>query len=380
MASRLLFVNSAYNVSTPAQLLAANLVMAKYPDVTVKDINAVTTGDITTYIGTLSADTYTDIFVSTTVQTVGATGLLSYDQVGSLRAKMITASKGTTVRANTCQANAVVTSILLDASASAVDDTYNDMYIVTAGVTAVSRYITNYTGISVTATVATTVTAITATETFIIYTQTNIYLYGNIVAATAKNAGYNAWNSLWPSTPAPLLVVYTGGYKSVQCSGTATAVAAGTITLDATGATRSVGDVMPLATMIVADAVADMWVYVYSATIGAWQSRKITASAVTTAVCTLESNWDVTPTGTVVYRVVSDVDKVRADRALEIYIKANWSDVTNAQAKSEVHDLINYYGDLDENKTDEPSYDRDLLAEAIKLGSFAFKADASLYI
>jgi hypothetical protein len=380
MAYRLILYNSAYNVSTPAQLMATNLAYAAHPDATLKDVAGITTNNITAYIATLTDDYYTDIYICCATQLAGATGLVSFDQVASLRAKMITANKGTTVRANTCQANVTTTDIILDASASASNDTYNAMFIVTDGVTDVYRYIQDYTGASKTCLVTDTGTAITSTETFVVYTNTHIFELGNIDAATAKTPAYLMWENLWPNTPVPCAVNYLGGYLFCECSGTATAVAAGTITLDATGATRSVGDAMTLAQMVVADAVKDMWVYIYSASTGAWQSRKITASAVTTAVCTLESNWDVTPTGTVVYRVVSQTEKQKADRAMEIWAKAVLWNPAALEAKQAIEKLTNYYGELDTNLDTEVSQDLTFLSECVKLGDFAFRADATLYI
>ena len=177
MAERLIIYNSAAAVSSPSQLFAANLALMKYPSATVKDVAGVTTGDITTYVTTtLVDDTYTDIFICCTTQAAGATGLLSFDQVAALRSKMITASKGTTVRANTCQANVTATEILLDSGASASNDYYNGMFIETAGTTPVLRYISDYVGSTKACTVNTTTIAVTNTETFIVYTNTNILL------------------------------------------------------------------------------------------------------------------------------------------------------------------------------------------------------------
>jgi hypothetical protein len=381
MAERLIIYNSAYNVSTPSQLLAANLALMEYPDATLKDVAAVTTGDITTYVSTtLVDDTYTDIFICCVTQSAGATGLLSYDQVAMLRPKMITASKGTTVRADTCQANVTVTEIVLDAAASATTNYYRYMFIQTAGVTAVNRYITAYNGTSKVATVSTTSTAITSTETFVVYTNTNIYQLGDTVAATGKTAAYLMWEELYPSADVPLLVNYIGGYKCFDTTGTATAVAAGTITLDATGATAGVSDKLTLAQLIVADSVKDMYVYVYSATTGAGQYRKITASAVTTAVCTLESNWTVTPTGTVVYRVCEGLDKVLVDRAVEIWIKTELYDPSSADAKAYTKLLCDDRSMASATYSGTVSQDLVFLETIKDLGRFAFRADSTLYI
>ena len=122
MANHLIIYNSG---GTAQQIIAANIAFHEHPDADVEDVSAVTTGDITTMIGTLTDDNYTNIYIACTSQEAAATGVISFDQIAALRAKMITASKGTTVRANTCQANGTGTLIKLDAAASASIDFYN---------------------------------------------------------------------------------------------------------------------------------------------------------------------------------------------------------------------------------------------------------------
>jgi hypothetical protein len=358
--------------------MAANLVVNKHPDVTVKDITGLSAANIDTYIGTLVADTYTDIFICCATQAANASNLLGWDQVAALRSKMITASKGTTVNSGTCQANATVTEIKLAATASAVNDAYKGMYIVTAGTTATNKYIAGYVGATTTATVLTTTTAITTTETYIVYTLTNIHLLGDTVSATGKKAAMLAWENLWPSTPAPLAVIYLGGYLFCENSGTAQAVAAGTITL---ATTCAAGDRQITADQTtVDDLYKDMYVYVYSGTLGVWQYAKIASYVASTQVATLEANWLITPTGTVVYRVVSGIEKIRADRAMEIYAKTRWYDPTKLAAKQDISKLVNLYGELDVTLGEAPSQDLELLAKCVELGSFAFEADSTTYI
>ena len=380
MASRLIIYNST---DTGSQILAANIALHAYPDATVKDVAAVTTGDITTYCGTTLVDaTYTDIFICTTTQLAGATGLLSYDQVALMIPKMLSTRKGTVERANTCQANVTVTDIILDASASAVNDYYNGMYIVTAGTTGIQRYIKDYTGASTTCLVNTTSTAVTTTETFIVYSTLDyIYQLGNTNGTTGKTACVQAWDLFYAGITYPKLVQALGGYLNVLCSGTATAVAAGTITLDATGATRGLGDRLSLAEMIVADSVANCYVYVYSATTGACQKRQITTSTVTAAVCTLASNWDITPTGTLVYRVVNHDDwRIYADVSFDLYVRAKWLDIEDQDTIDEVEKCIDQYLQLRNSylTTGEAvAQDEDFIDNTIrKVGDFAFLTDA----
>lgn len=380
MAERLIIYSST---GTGSQILAANIALHKYPDATAKDITGVTTGDITTYCGTTLVDaTYTDIFICATTQLAGATGVLSFYQVALLIPKMISTRRGTIERTGTCQTNATVTDIILDAGASAVNDYYNGMFIVTAVGIVKQRYITGYTGASVTAVVSTTTTAVTDTSTFIVYSSLDyIYQLGNTSAVNGKTACAQAWDLFYTGITYPKLVMALGGYLNVLCSGTATAVAAGTVTLDATGATRGLGDRLSLVEMVVADSVKDCYVYTYSATTGACQKRKITTSTVTASVCTLESNWDVTPTGTVLYRVVSHDDwRVFADRAFDIYVRTKWFDIDAANTMYEVEKCIDQYLQLRNSylSAGEAVAQDDFFIDdtILKCANFAFAADA----
>lgn len=372
MANRLIVYNSS---GTAQQIIAANLAYGKYPDATLKDVAGITTGNITTYIGTLTADYYTDIFITCTTQTAGGTGLLSFNQVASLRAKMVAGSKGVTVRAGTCQANATVTDIILDSGASAANDYYNGMYIETAGTTAVLRAIADYTGASKTAVVTTTTTAITTSETFVVYTNDHVFELGNTNATTGKTAAFLMWESLYPLATVPLLVSYVGAYKYAYASGTAASAAtAGEVTL---AGTCAAGDIETTTRHTTVDDIYNgKYIYIYSATTGAWQYAKITNYVASTQIATLDAAFPITPTGTVVYRIVNGVDEVRNDRAVEIYASTMWQSPSSLDTKHEFTALTNQYGECDENWEDAVSQDLDLLAEVLKLGKFAFHADA----
>ena len=312
-----LIIYSSAAGATAAQVLAANILRYKNPTATLKDVSGITTGDISTYIGTLVDNTYSNIWIACTTQTAGATSLLTYDQVAALAPKLITANQGV-VRTGTCQANATATNIILDASASAVDDAYNNMFIVTVG-TAKARMITDYTGSSVTATVVTTTTAITNTDTFTIYNPTTLYQLGNASSVTGKTAAAQAWENAYPSTSYPAIVKCLSGYLVNLASGTAAAIAAGTITL-ASGLTA--GDRASVAQHGTDNFYANKWVYIYSSTLGFGQYAQIASYVGSTQVATLTANWKVTPTGTVVYRVVDFENQCNLDKACEYIAKS----------------------------------------------------------
>lgn len=91
-----------------------------------------------------------------------------------------------TVRQNTAQAGGA-TSITLDASASAVDDEYNDMYLTIVSGTGAgqSRQITDYDGTTKVATVATWTTNPDSSSVF--------RIYGQALTAT-QNVDFPAWD------------------------------------------------------------------------------------------------------------------------------------------------------------------------------------------
>ena len=372
MAKRLIIYNSG---GTASQIIAANLAYGKHHDVTLKDVSGVSSANITTYIGTLTSDYYTDIFIACTTQASAAASLLTYDQVASLRAKMVAGSKGVTVRTGTCQANATVTNIIFDSGASGDDDAYNGMYVETAGTTASLKHISDYTGSSKTAVVTTTTTAITTTETFTVYTNDHIFEVGNTETATGKTAAFRMWETLYPLTSAPLLVTYVGGYKYAYASGTAaSATTAGELTLASTCANGDINTTTEHTT--VDDLYNNKYVYVYSSTLGSWQYAKITNYVASTQIITLDAAFPITPTGTVVYRIVDGESEVRNDRAIEIYALTRWTDPASIGAIQEIERLTNLYGEPDEELTGAVSQDLDLLNEILTLGKFAFEADA----
>ena len=165
----LLFYNSNVIESALAHMIAKKYYTKNGWTITEKDTYGVLTGAIDTYIATLTADNYHKVEIFSEVAVTGATSKITYDQIASLRTYMATGYKGTTINEGTCQANSTSTNIKLAAAASAVDDFYNGNFIVTEGTTEVDRYITDYTGSSKVSVVADTSTAVTTTETYIVY-------------------------------------------------------------------------------------------------------------------------------------------------------------------------------------------------------------------
>jgi hypothetical protein len=106
-------------------------------------------------------------------------------------------------------------------------------------------------------------------------------------ASGNKQPAYRVWEEIFPVTEIPKIVQYTSTETWPRATATADSVAAGTLT--DSGA-------------FTIDEEIDNYVCIKSATLGAGQIRKITDN--TADVLTLESNWDVTPTGTIVYEII----------------------------------------------------------------------------
>jgi hypothetical protein len=384
----LIIYQTDFSKGTSNELAAANVFYMKFPDAVLKDLNGLSGANVTTYIGTLTDDSYDNIIITVPVNAGAiAAGVMVDLQVALLIPKIKASVKAdwVTVRAGTCQNNAVATNIILDAGASAVLDYYKGMYIVTTGVTPYSSYVTAYSGATVTATVTTTGTAITTTETFVIYQKladstgaNGIIATGNTVTATGKTAVVQAWEACWPDAGYPLWIHYMGGYKSFMCSGTAQAAAAGTITL---ATTASAGDVNDTAAHTTNDAYNGMTVYLYSAdALKYCQKATILSYVGATQVATLTANWGVTPTGTILYRVVQHDDlSVYFDRAMEIYVATKWQNPALTATLIDVPKWCSKYGkaELDNlSGSESPTNDMEYINLMINQGKFAFLADA----
>lgn len=336
------------------QILGANLLRYYDPSCTVYDINGIASTTIGIALAALVDDTYDNIWICATTQTAPAAGVITFDQVALLDSKLVPANKAAIIESDTCRANAVVTDIILAATANPNNDHYNGLYVRTAGVTAVSRYITDYTGLTKTAVVSTTTVAVTNTETYEIYDRSQyISLYGN-ASPSGKNCAYNVFEGKWANTTIPLVVFYVGGWKHLVSSGTAgAACTVNTITL---AANVTAGDRATDVEHDTNDYYNGMWVYIYTATTGATQVRQITDYDGGTHVCTLASNWSLTPdmlaagatfpTGTVLYRIVDNTDEAGYDRATDIAIRGSMWDITSAQAISLTKRFVDNYNSL----------------------------------
>jgi hypothetical protein len=142
------------------------------------------------------------------------------------------------MRSANCQAGGSTTTIVLDASANATDDYYNNMlieiFVAADGTNKVSRFIDDYVGATKTCTVATMTVSPGATYRYVIKG------FGAIAGATAPTASDNA-AAVWNAARASYLAAGSFGQSvggQISQSGTAQAGTTSSITL-ASGAESS---------------------------------------------------------------------------------------------------------------------------------------------
>ena len=357
-----------YDATEDKGLIAAFALKHKYgSDISFTNTYGKDASAMTAAVAALDDDTYTSIFVLVDNAATHAAGNFTNDQIASLRDKMITASKGTTIDSGTCQANSTATEIVLAATASASNDTYNGMYIVTDGTTEVFRAIADYVGTTTTATVVSTGTAITTTETYIVYTMSQVKLFG-ATDSNGKTTGQQTWEVIYPDTQVPLLFHYMSKYKSTWDYGTASAANGTTITLAA-----SAGDGAIKARAN--DVFNGGYVYIYSATTNKGSYAKISDFATATHVATLDDTGWVggTPATSVVYRIMPNDKELFFDAYAELAVKTYFNDITSASQLNEFEKLIDSNGKLNDVAAPAtPEQDLELLYEYLDKGKAIF--------
>jgi hypothetical protein len=201
-----------YNSSDPQQVAGAIIYSHKYSDVTYKDICAVTTGDIGTWIGTLSA-VYGLLVVNCTVTSAG-TGVLSVAQVLLLDAKIAK----TAVKTGTASAGAS-DDTLTQAGAGWTVNALRNMYVKTTGGTGLNqvRKITANSATVLTLESAWT-TPISTDTTFTVCATRNEF--SHTIAATSGQLK-RAWlafehETLYPGIAKPLFIQKLAGDKTTN--------------------------------------------------------------------------------------------------------------------------------------------------------------------
>ena len=330
-----------YDSAILQSVVGAAAVLTKFPvnaDHTVKDLNGILTADISTYIGTLSDDTYDEIHICVESEVAAATAKLNKTQLALLLPKLKTASQGTQVHD---QVDGDIFSVV----------TIGDALLTMTVDAEIGNYVNIYGGTGlgqlalVTDNTATTLTVgsnfdVTPDATSDHYLLSGVKMYqgGNVVGT--KQPSLVAWENLYPVLTPPLMIFRIGEYKFAEVAATADSAATGSLT--DSGAFAGLD-------------LDDHYVYIYSATAGEHQYAKIASH--TDDVLTLTANWPITPTGTIVYRVMPDTEELFYDIYTLNYIGTYLLDVTDGAVIDEWVNLIDEHQNNDEKTFGAPGQD-----------------------
>ena len=207
-----------YNSLDPQSVAGAAIAKHLYTDCTLKDILAVSTGDITTWIGTLTA-IYDILLINYTVQANAGTGVISYAQQVLLDAKC---KRTTPAVTGTASAGASDATLTRSGTAYTVD-AYKDMYVKTTGGTGPNqlRKILSNSGTVLTLDSAWT-TPISTDTTFAICTIRDCFTYYIEATSGQKKRAILAWahEKLFYGTPEPLFIHKLAGDKTTADTAT----------------------------------------------------------------------------------------------------------------------------------------------------------------
>ena len=345
---------------------------------TYKDFASLSSGDITTYIGALVANTYAAIYVALPSGATNTAHTLMNDYIAGLDANIIAANRGSVNNSKstgTCQSNATTTNIILATTASAVDDAYKGMFIkCTIGASSTYHYCTGYSGTTKIATVADTGSAITTTSTYIVYTQPYVYVVGD--ASSSLTSTYTAWNTLFPKIiPPPFVSLMRGTGTNIKphymVTQTATSVAASSLTHTSNFTSGQFNS-------------GSWYVAVESATTGAGQVKRIHSN--THDVLTIDP-WDVLPTGSVVYQICSGPSFCLYEKYLKYSVETYLGNFTLANTITTFQQLIDMLNVIPGNPIGNagkgsynPTYNASLLADFGNRGKCVFDTINAGYV
>ena len=206
---KVLFVYNSLEPQSVAGAAVAKL-HPSYPDCTLKDIKAIETADISTWIGTLSA-VYSLILINYTVTTAG-TGVLSPAQVILLDAKCAR----TVLKTGTATA-ASSTNTLTASAMGAVVNAYAGMYVKTTGGTGLNQVLQIVSNSATVLTLASAWPVAISTDTTFAICATRDE-FSHTIAATSGNLkrALTAWQheKMFYGTPEPLIIYKLAGDKT----------------------------------------------------------------------------------------------------------------------------------------------------------------------
>lgn len=330
-----------YSTATADAIVAA-MTAIKYchentHTVTLKDLTGIATGDVDTYLGTLTADTYDNIYLACPCEATSnstPTGTINCTQQYTLRALLKTASQGTLSdeisNATTYSATTIGDSAITDWTTNSLAGSF----VVLTGGTGANQLSEVKSNTTTVATIRGTFYDVPDSSTdFKTLTGCQLYLYGktHTDTSTTKTPAVLAWESLYPTTAMNPLTSALGGNGdySIQ-SGTSTGI----------GATSLTDSSAPF----VASALIGKYVQIYSATTNGYQYGLITANS--TTVLTVAGGWSMakTPTGTPTYKIVDSLSRVFRDLYSKYFVLTYLTDPSVSESDNifaKVNDNVN---------------------------------------
>lgn len=337
-----------YNSTLPQSV--ASLILYKVADSSNEyvDIAGLSESAIDALIAGLVDDTYNEIFVFTPVAEAHAAGNFIDDQIAMLFLKLDDDGKGDVLHTGTAQAGANG-SITLATTASASNDTYNEMIIWLVDGTnkdQVAR-IEDYTGSTRVADKFDPAWAggNPAIDTvYEIYADFAIREYYNVAVASFDGT-YQTWNNLFSGIVPPQVIQYL--MRDVTAGspvGTRWAYAKGTATAGATTTLTDSG-----ASFGTADAYVGMYVYIASGT-GAGQYRQIISHTdKILTISTGDTDWTAPHTDSV-YWILPLTTELFHPEYLYYWIRTYGKNITTATIWKQWMEMVDANGNLAEGK------------------------------
>jgi hypothetical protein len=318
MATNLIFYDSS--------LMDSALIMAEYyyknyhagDTLTVKNVNGVNTGTLTSYIAGLTDATYTEIVIACACESTAdttPTDTLNLANQYALLAKLVADSQGTLsdeyLAADTHTTTTIGKTGIWDVS-EVVGTPNAPIYAVLTGGTGSGQLSTIKSNTADAATIYGVFYAEPdGTTNFKTLAGSKLFVVGQAqtLGTVTQNRSELGWTAMYPLITMPVINSYFAGLPGQYLfTGTADSFGAKTLVDSALGASTNLWQ--------------HYWVVVYDATTFGYQYGQIASNDATTL--TLENNWtDGTPTGTPTFRIFAREKDCLRDIYLQMWIATN---------------------------------------------------------
>lgn len=371
------------------QAAALASILLECPTADVVNVQGVSTGNITSAIAALVANTYDQIFVLSAVSSGGATSVLSYDQLVALRLKLKTANQGDIIYTGAVGTSGSNTTSVayFGTGASDVNSYYSGLFMkVTAGThSGVVKKCNGYVGSTRLQTIggAAVSGAFDNTDTFVIlnvpcmqvvqdtYLSTSTaYLYDTVI--TTSNIIARTWNYMHDITvhPLPEFLAAMADYNHSITSGTSTA--GGNTTLTDSGKSWTTNAMAGQFAFIVSGTGAGQWCRIKSNTSTAITGEYFNGKYI--GEISGDAAWTTNPSTDSVYYVVPCVQGILENALCQLYLKTYLLDATNQVNLLSYAKLIDADGKLHLHSYGSPAQDMYFLGQVLTIGKHIYDA------